>query len=96
MVPFSRVYALPVFSISLTEGFEASLVLSASGTYNFEWTVIGATVSILLLIVICAISYEYLIRFPRWGLDLLAGSVLLTFGTYFLVSGILLGLFGVG
>ena len=96
IVPFSPVNALPVFSITLTEGFEASLVLSASGTYNFEWTVIGATVSILLLIVICAISYEYLIRFPRWGLDLLAGSVLLTFGTYFLVSGILLGLFGVG
>ena len=96
IVPFSPVNALPVFSITLTEGFEASLVLSASGTYNCEWTVIGATVSILLLIVICAISYEYLIRFPRWGLDLLAGSVLLTFGTYFLVSGILLGLFGVG
>ena len=95
-VPFSLVNALPVFSITLTEGFEASLVLSASGAYNFEWTVIGATVSILLLIVICAISYEYLIRFPRWGLDLLAGSVLFTFGTFFLVSGILLAFFGVG
>jgi len=96
VVPFSLLNALPVFSITLTEGFEASLVLSASGTYNFEWTVIGATVSILLLIIVCAVSYEYLIRFPRWGLDLLAGCVLFTFGTFFLVSGILLGLFGVG
>ena len=96
VVPFSLINALPVFTITLTEGFEASLVLSASGTYNFEWTVIGAAVSILLLVVICAISYEYLIRFPRWGLDLLAGCVLFTFGTFFLVSGILLGLFGIG
>ena len=96
VVPFSLVNALPVFSITLTEGFEASLVLSASGTYNFEWTVIGATISILLLVVICAISYDYLIRFPRWGLDLLAGCVLFTFGTYFLVSGVLLAFFGIG
>ncbi len=96
VVPFSPVNSLPVFTITLTEGFEASLVLSASGTYNFEWTVIGAAVSILLLIVVCAISYEYLIRFPRWGLDLLAGCVLFTFGTFFLVSGLLLALFGIG
>ncbi len=96
IVPFSPVNSLPVFTITLTEGFEASLVLSASGTYNFEWTVIGAAVSILLLIVVCAISYEYLIRFPRWGLDLLAGCVLFTFGTFFLASGLLLALFGIG
>ena len=94
-LPFSPVNALPVFAITLTEGFEASLVLSASGTYNLEWTLIGAGVSILLLIVISAISYDYLIRFPRWGLDLLAGCVLFTFGTFFLVSGILLA-FGIG
>ena len=96
VLPFSPLNALPVFSITLTEGFEASLVLSASGTYNFEWTVIGATVSILLLVIVSAISYDYLIRFPRWGLDLLAGCVLFTFGTFFLLSGVLLGLFGVG
>ena len=95
VLPFSPVNALPVFAITLTEGFEASLVLSASGTYNLEWTLIGAGVSILLLIVISAISYDYLIRFPRWGLDLLAGCVLFTFGTFFLVSGILLA-FGIG
>ncbi len=96
VLPFSPVNALPVFAITLTEGFEASLVLSASGTYNLEWTLIGAGVSILLLIVISAISYDYLIRFPRWGLDLLAGCVLFTFGTFFLVSGILLAFFGIG
>ena len=94
VVPFSFVNALPVFVITLTEGFEASLVLGASGTYNFEWTLIGAGVSILLLVIISAISYDYLIRFPRWGLDLLAGSILFTFGTFFLVSGLLLAFFG--
>lgn len=96
VLPFSFLNALPVFSITLTEGFEASLVLGASGTYNFEWTLIGAGVSILLLVIISAISYDYLIRFPRSALDLLAGSVLLTFGTYFLVSGLLLIFFGGG
>ena len=96
VLPFSPLNALPVFVITLTEGFEACLVLGASGTFNFEWTVIGALVSICLLIVICAISYEYLIRFPRWGLDLLAGCVLLVFGSYFLGSGIILAVFGVG
>ena len=96
VIPFSFLNSLPVFTITLTEGFEASLVLGASGTFNFEWTLIGAGVSIALLIVISAISYEYLIRFPRWGLDLLAGCVLLIFGTFFLVSGLILVFFGGG
>jgi uncharacterized membrane protein len=96
VVPFSPVNALPVFAITLTEGFEASLVLGAAGTFNFEWTVIGALVSITLLIVVSAISYDYLIRVPRWGLDLLAGSILLAFGSFFLVSGLLLVFFGGG
>ena len=94
VLPFSPLNALPVLVITLTEGFEASLVLSAAGTYNFEWTLIGAAVSILFLIVISAISYDYLIRFPRWGLDLLAGSVLLIFGTFFLSSGLYMALLG--
>ena len=94
ILPFSPLNALPVLVITLTEGFEASLVLSAAGTYNFEWTLIGAAVSILFLIVISAISYDYLIRFPRWGLDLLAGSVLLIFGTFFLSSGLYMALLG--
>ncbi len=95
VLPFSPLNALPVFVITLTEGFEASLVLSASGTYNLEWTLVGAGVSILLLVIVSAISYEYLIRFPRWGLDLLAGSVLLVFGTFFLSSGLYMALAGV-
>lgn len=88
-VPFSAVNSLPVMTITLTEGFEASLVLAAAGAFNFEWTVIGALTSITLLLIISAISYQYLLRVPRWGLDLLAGSVLLIFGSFFLVSGIL-------
>lgn len=35
------------------------------------------------------ISYEYLLRVPRWALDLLAGCVLLTFGSFFLITGLL-------
>jgi len=94
VVPFSFLNSLPVFTITLTEGFEASLVLGAAGSINFEWTLIGAAVSLALIVVVSAISYEYLLRFPRWALDLLAGSVLLTFGSYFLLTGILLIVFG--
>ena len=94
VVPFSPLNALPVLVITLTEGFEASLVLSASGAFNLEWTLTGAGVSLLLLVVISAISYDYLIRFPRWGLDLLAGCILLTFGSFFLASGLYTLLFG--
>jgi len=88
ILPFSPLNALPVYAITVTEGFEASLVLSAAGAYSLEWTLVGAGVSLMLLVVISAISYDYLIRFPRWGLDLLAGCILLTFGSFFLASGI--------
>ena len=94
VLPFSPLNALPVFVITITEGFEASLVLSAAGAFNLDWTLIGAGVSLTLLVVISAISYDYLIRFPRWGLDLLAGSILLTFGSFFLVSGLYMAFFG--
>ena len=94
ILPFSPLNALPVFAITVTEGFEASLVLSAAGAFDLEWTLIGAGVSLLLLVVISAISYDYLIRFPRWGLDLLAGSILLVFGTFFLASGLYALFFG--
>jgi len=93
-VPFSIVNSLPVFAITLTEGFEASLVLAAAGTFNLEWTLVGAAVSLLLLVVVSAISYEYLLRVPRWALDLIAGSVLLTFGSFFLLTGVVTLLFG--
>jgi uncharacterized membrane protein len=89
VIPFSPFNALPVLTITLTEGFEASLVLAAAGTFNLEWTVVGALASIVLLIAVSAVSYEYLLRVPRWGLDLLAGSILFAFGTFFIVSGIL-------
>jgi len=90
VIPFSLLNSLPVLTITLTEGFEASLVLAAAGTFNLEWTVAGATTSIVILLVVSAVSYDYLIRVPRWLLDLLAGSILLVFGCFFLISGLLL------
>jgi uncharacterized membrane protein len=93
-IPFSFLNALPVLAITLTEGFEASLVLGAAGTINFQWTLIGAVVSLILIISISAVSYDYLLRFPRWALDLLAGCILLTFGTYFFASGVWVLAFG--
>ncbi len=91
-IPFSVGNSLPVFGITMTEGFEASLVLAAAGTFNLEWTLVGALASIILLIVVCAFSYDYLMRVPRWLLDLIAGVVLLTFGSYFFISGVLIAL----
>src|SRR5207237_6455581 len=90
IIPFSLVNSLPVLAITLTEGFEASIVLASAGAFNLQWTVIGSVSSIALLLVVSAISYDYLLRFPRWLLDLLARSVRLIFGTCFLVSGLLL------
>jgi len=89
VIPFSLLNSLPVLTITLTEGLEASLVLAAAGTFNFEWTLAGAGTSIAVLLVVSAVSYEYLIRFPRWLLDMLAGSVLLVFGSFFLISGVI-------
>jgi len=89
VVPFSIPNSLPVLSITLTEGFEASLILAAAGAFNFTWTLIGAGVSLLVLIIVSAISYDYLMRVPRWLLDIIAGLVLLTFGLIFLASGVL-------
>jgi uncharacterized membrane protein len=88
-IPFSIPNSLPVLTITLTEGFEASLVLAAAGAFNIQWTLIGAIVSLLVLVVVSAISYDYLMRVPRWLLDLIAGVVLMTFGLIFFVSGIL-------
>lgn len=85
---FSIHHSVPVVTITLTEGFEASLILAAAGYFNFFWTITGALVSILSLIVVCAFSYRYLIRAPRWLLDMIAGFVLLSFGILFLVTGI--------
>jgi uncharacterized membrane protein len=89
VIPFSVSNSLPVLSITLTEGFEASLILAAAGAFNFQWTIIGASVSLLVLVIVSAISYDYLMRVPRWLLDIIAGIVLLTFGLIFFASGIL-------
>ena len=91
-IPFSFTHSLPVFSITMTEGFEASLVLAAAGSFNIEWTAIGALASIGLLIIVSVISYDYLMQFPRWMLDLIGGCVLLSFGLFFFVSGVLAAL----
>jgi len=88
-IPFSLSNSLPVFSITMTEGFEASLVLAAAGSFNLEWTAVGAAISIVVLIIVSAISYDYVMQFPRWLLDLIGGCVLFLFGAFFLVSGIL-------
>ncbi len=93
-IRFSVPNSLPVLTITLTEGFEASLVLAAAGAFNIQWTLIGAFASLLLLIVVSAVSYDYLMRVPRWLLDVIAGVVLLSFGLIFLISGILSALTG--
>ncbi|OLE76529.1 hypothetical protein AUG19_02710 [archaeon 13_1_20CM_2_54_9] len=93
-IRFSVSNSLPVLTITLTEGFEASLVLAAAGAFNIQWTLIGAAVSLIVLIAVSAVSYDYLMRVPRWLLDLIAGIVLFSFGTIFFVSGILSALTG--
>jgi len=93
-IRFSIPNSLPVLTITLTEGFEASLVLAAAGAFNIQWTLIGAVVSLAVLIAVSAVSYDYLMRVPRWLLDLIAGVVLLSFGLIFLTSGILSALTG--
>jgi uncharacterized membrane protein len=93
-IHFSPSNSLPVLTITLTEGFEASLVLAAAGAFNIQWTLIGAAVSIILLIAVSAVSYDYLMRVPRWLLDLIAGVVLLSFGLIFFASGVISALTG--
>ena len=93
-IRFSVPNSLPVLTITLTEGFEASLVLAAAGAFNIQWTLIGAAVSLIVLIAVSAVSYDYLMRVPRWLLDLIAGVVLLSFGLIFFTSGVLSALTG--
>jgi uncharacterized membrane protein len=91
VVEFSFSNSIPVLSITLTEGFEASLVLGAASSLTVQaplYVLFGAVVSLLVLVGVCAVSYDYLMRVPRWLLDLVAGIVLLSFGSYFLGSGL--------
>ena len=92
VIPFSVANSMPVFFITLTEGFEASLVLAAAGAYSLEWTAVGGILSLALLIVVSIVAYDKLLRVPHWLLDLIAGMVLLSFGSFFAVSGILVAL----
>src|SRR5437879_6127798 len=55
-IRFSVPNSLPVLTITLTEGFEASLVLAAAGPFNIQGALIGAAVSIIVLIAISAVS----------------------------------------
>lgn len=91
-IPFSMRNALPVMSITMTEGFEASLVLAAAGAFNLQWTAIGGGISLLLLVTLSIFAYDYLLRVPHWFLDLFAAVVLLSFGAYFLLTGALIAL----
>jgi uncharacterized membrane protein len=88
VVVFSLANSVPILSITLTEGFEASLVMAAGGVYDLPASIVGALASLAILLVVSAISYDYLMRIPRWFLDLLAGVVLLSFGLYFVGSGV--------
>ena len=84
--------SVPVLFITLTEGFEASLVLVAAGAFNLEWTAIGGLLSLALLVIVSIVAYDNLLRVPHWLLDLIAGIVLLSFGSFFAVSGVLIAL----
>jgi len=92
VVPFSFANSMPVLFITLTEGFEASLVLAAAGVYSLEWTAVGGILSLAILVTLSVVAYDKLLRVPHWLLDLLAGIVLLSFGSYFALSGVLVAL----
>jgi uncharacterized membrane protein len=91
-IPFSFANSMPVLFITLTEGFEASLVLAAAGAFSPEWTAVGGLLSLAILVIVSIAAYDKLLRVPHWLLDLIAGIVLLSFGTYFAVSGVLVAL----
>jgi uncharacterized membrane protein len=85
-IPTSFRLSLPVLSITLSEGFEASLVLSAATAYNSAFAILGAITSIAILLIASAVAYSYLIRVPKWLLEGHAGTILLAFGSYFVIS----------
>ena len=91
-IPFSFANSVPVLFITLTEGFEASLVLAAAGAFSPEWTAVGGLLSLALLVIVSIAAYDKLLQVPHWLLDLIAGIVLLSFGSFFAVSGVLVAL----
>src|SRR5437899_8022891 len=74
-IRFSIPNSLPVLTITLTEGFEASLVLAAARAFNIQWAWVGAAVSLVVPRARSSVAYDYLMRVPRWLLDLIAGVV---------------------
>lgn len=86
---FNRVNIIPMFLATLVEGTEATLIITASGAFSPLFAIYGALTGIIVLLAFAAVSYKYLMKLPRWALDLIAFVVLTTFGIIFLVSGIL-------
>lgn len=86
---FNRVNIIPMFLATLVEGTEATLIIAASGAFSPEFAIYGAVTGVAVLLAFAAVSYRYLMKLPRWALDLIAFVVLTIFGTIFLVSGIL-------
>lgn len=86
---FNRVNIIPMFLATLVEGTEATLIIAASGAFSPLFAIYGALTGIIVLLAFAAVSYKYLMKLPRWALDLIAFVVLTTFGIIFLVSGIL-------
>jgi len=91
-IPFSFANSMPILFITLTEGFEASLVLAAAGAFSPEWTAVGGLLSLALLVIVAILGYDKLLQVPHWLLDLIAGIVLLSFGLYLAVSGVFVAL----
>jgi uncharacterized membrane protein len=89
-IPISFRLSLPILTITLSEGFEASLVVSAATAYNQTYAILGVITSILILLVTSALAYSYLVRVQKWLLEGLAGTILLIFGLYFVASALLL------
>src|SRR6266704_2879046 len=73
-IRFSIPNSLPVLTITLTEGFEASLVLAAAGAFNIQWTLIGAVVSLAVLIAGVVLLSFGLIFFASGILSALTGT----------------------
>ncbi len=86
---FNKVNIMPMFFATLVEGTEATLIIAASGAFSPYYAIYGAIAGIIVLIAFAAISYRYLMKLPRWALDLIAFAVLTTFGIIFIISGIL-------
>src|SRR5437870_13366730 len=55
-IRFSIPNSLPVLTITLTEGFEASLVLAAAGAFNIQWRMLGGSVNVMVMVAVSAVA----------------------------------------